>query len=79
MLIQIMGTGCTKCEQLQKNTELAVEELKINADVVKISDMDEIMNMGVVITPALAINGDIKSTGKLLSTAEIKKLLNDES
>lgn len=75
MKIQILGTGCPKCKTLTQNAEIAVKELGIVCEVEKITDMDEILSFGVMMTPALAIDGEVKSTGKVLSSDDIKKLL----
>ncbi len=75
MKIEILGTGCPKCNTLFKNAEQAVAEADIKAEVIKVQDINEITNYGVMITPALAIDGQVKSTGKLLSPNEIKNLL----
>ena len=75
MKIQVLGTGCPKCHQLEKNTLEAVRELELQAEVVKVSEIAEIMGFGVMMTPALAIDGDVKSAGKLLSVDQIKELL----
>jgi small redox-active disulfide protein 2 len=70
MKIQILGTGCPKCK-----TEKAVQELGLAAEVVKVTDIKEIMAFGVMMTPALAIDGVVKSSGHLLSPEQIKKLI----
>lgn len=75
MKIQILGTGCPKCKKLMENAQQAVKELGIAAEVVKISQIDEIMKFGVMMTPALAIDGQVKVMGKSLTPEEIKKLL----
>jgi small redox-active disulfide protein 2 len=75
MKIQILGTGCPKCRQLTANAEQAVKEKGVTAEVVKVTDLNEIMNFGVMMTPALAIDGTVKSVGKVLTTDEIKALL----
>ena len=75
MKIEILGTGCAKCTRLFENAKQAVAEANLEAEVVKIQDINEITNFGVMITPALAIDGKVKSTGKLLSSEEIKNLL----
>ncbi|WP_282037127.1 thioredoxin family protein [Saccharicrinis aurantiacus] len=75
MEIKILGTGCSKCTTLTKNTEDAVKELNINAQINKIEDIVEIMNYNVMSTPALVIDGKVVSKGKLLSAKEIKELL----
>jgi len=73
--IQILGTGCPKCRKLAENVEAAARELGVKYELVKITDINEIMKFGVMMTPALAIDGDVKSVGKVLSTDEIKELL----
>lgn len=75
MKIQILGTGCPKCKQLTANAEQAVRELGVNAEVEKVEDIKEIVKFGVMMTPALVINGQVKAVGKVLSPEEIKKLL----
>jgi small redox-active disulfide protein 2 len=75
MKIQILGTGCPKCTKLFKNAEAAVQQSGVAAEVVKVQDIVEITNFGVMLTPALAIDGDVKSVGKVLSPEDIKKLI----
>jgi len=75
MKIQILGTGCPKCKTLTANAEKAVAELGIQAEIEKVTDIKAIMAFGVMMTPALAIDGVVKSTGHLLSPEQIKKLL----
>lgn len=75
MRIEILGTGCPKCRQLNSNVERAVEELKIQVDIVKVTNLNEIMNYGIMITPGLAIDGQVKSAGKVLSVEEVKNLI----
>ncbi|MGC8833800.1 MAG: thioredoxin family protein [Armatimonadota bacterium] len=80
MKIQILGTGCPKCKQLTANAEQAVHELGISAEIEKVEDIKEIVKFGVMMTPALVVDGQVKAVGKVLSSEEIKKLLNgDES
>jgi small redox-active disulfide protein 2 len=73
--IQILGTGCPKCKLLTANVEQAIKELGISAEVEKVTDIKEIMKFGVMLTPGLAINGEVKSSGKVLSVGEIKKMI----
>ena len=73
--IQILGTGCPKCQKLAENAKAAAEELGIEYEMVKVSDINEIVEFGVMMTPALAVDGDVKSAGKLLSPDEIKEAL----
>ena len=72
MKIEILGTGCTKCKALEENAKKAVADAKIFAQVEKVEDIEKIMAYGVMSTPALVINGEVKSTGKLLNSEEIK-------
>jgi len=73
--IQILGTGCPKCKKLAENAEAAAKELGIEYELVKVTDINEIMKFGVMMTPALAVDGEVKSAGKVLSTDDIKKAL----
>jgi small redox-active disulfide protein 2 len=75
MKVQILGTGCPKCKMLAERVGSAVSEAGLDCEVVKVTDINEIMAFGVMMTPALAIDGEVKSTGKLLSVDEIKELL----
>lgn len=75
MNILVIGPGCAKCKTLAQFTEQAVQELGITAEINKVSDLKQIMALGVMMTPALAINGTIKVTGKVPSAGEIKNLL----
>jgi len=75
MKIQILGMGCPKCNALEKNARDAAAELGLAADFEKVNNMDKIMEMGVMMTPALAVDGDVKSVGKLLSKDQIVAVL----
>ncbi len=75
MKIQILGSGCSKCAKLTENVKKATMELGVNAIIEKVTDMDEIINFGVMMTPALVIDGAVKSSGRLLTPDEIKKFL----
>lgn len=75
MQLLVIGPGCTKCKTLAQYTEQAVKELGIAAEIHKVTDLKQIMALGVMMTPALAINGTIKVTGKVPSIAELKVLL----
>jgi small redox-active disulfide protein 2 len=75
MKIQVLGPGCHKCEELAKNVEQAIQETGADCTMEKITDIMEITNYGVMVTPALAIDGDVKSVGKVLSSDEIKGLI----
>ena len=76
MKIQILGTGCPKCKKLTQHAEEAVQALGLTAEIEKVTQISDIMKFGVMTTPALAVDGTVKSVGKLLSVEEIKKLLN---
>ncbi len=75
MKIQVLGTGCVKCKQLTANAEKAVAELGIQATVEKVEDVREIMKFKVMSTPALVVDGKVRSTGKVLSSEEVKGVL----
>ena len=75
MKVQILGIGCPKCKQTEANAREAVKNLGLNIEVEKITDVDKITDFGVMVTPALAIDGDIKVSGKIPSVEEIEKLL----
>ncbi|MFH0753992.1 MAG: thioredoxin family protein [Candidatus Omnitrophota bacterium] len=75
MKIEILGMGCAKCKQLMANAEKAVSESGIQAEVLKVEDIVQIMNYNVMTTPAFVVDGDVKSSGKVLSVDEIKKLI----
>jgi len=71
MKVQILGSGCTKCKLLEQHAREAVSELGIQAEIVKVMDTDAIMEMGVMMTPALAIDGEVKSVGKVLTKDQV--------
>ncbi len=73
--IQILGTGCVKCEQLAENAEFAAREMGIRFEIEKITDADRISEFGAVEPPALVIDGEIKIMGRASSPEEIKKLM----
>jgi small redox-active disulfide protein 2 len=75
MKLQILGTGCPKCRALTANVEKAVAELGLAAEIEKVEKIADIARMGVAMTPALAVDGDVKSSGHLLSVEQVKKLL----
>ncbi len=75
MKIEILGVGCPKCKQLTANAEAAVKELNIQAGIGKITDIDKIIEYGVLMTPALVIDGTVVSSGKALSKDEVKDAL----
>lgn len=75
MNILVIGPGCSKCKTLAQFTEQAVKELGVTAEINKVTDLRQIMALGVMMTPALAVNGNIKVTGKVPSIPEIKAIL----
>ena len=70
--IEVLGTGCPKCQATARNAEQAVKELGIQAEVVKVEDLSEIIARGVMVPPALAIDGEIKCSGRIPTVEEIK-------
>ena len=75
MKIRILGTGCPKCKQLEANARKAVEELKIKAEIEKVTDVGEIVDYGVMSTPAIVVDGEVKASGRIPTSEEIKKWL----
>ncbi|HOQ69735.1 MAG TPA: thioredoxin family protein [Anaerolineaceae bacterium] len=75
MNIKILGSGCANCKKLLENTKQALKELRMEAEVVEIKDINKIIDYGVMKTPALVINEKVKASGRLLGTEEIKKIL----
>ncbi len=75
MKIEVLGTGCAKCKTLYENARKAIEESGKSVELVKVEDLPSIMKYGVMSTPALVIDGQVKFSGKVASVAEIKGLL----
>lgn len=73
--IQILGTGCPKCKKLAENAESAAKALGLEFGIEKVTDIGEIMTFGVMVTPALAVDGQVKVVGKVPSSEEIQRLL----
>jgi len=73
--IQVLGTGCPKCNKLYQAAEQAAQEMNIEYEIQKVSDINDIMSFGVMITPALVIDGEVKVAGKVPKIDEIKDLL----
>jgi len=73
MKIEILGTGCAKCKKLTEVVEQIVQENSLNAEVVKVTEIDKIMEYGVMFTPALVINGEVKVSGRIPSKEEVLK------
>jgi small redox-active disulfide protein 2 len=75
--IEILGTGCAKCKRLYANAEQAVKNLKVTAEVIKVEDLDEIVNRGVMLTPALFINEELAAEGRVLCVEESIAMLKE--
>jgi len=75
MKIQILGTGCPKCKKLAEVTDTGAQEMGLEYELEKVTDINDIMQMGVMMTPALAVDGQVKIAGKVPSADEIKALL----
>ena len=75
MQILVIGPGCAKCKTLAQFTEQAVKELGVTAEINKVTDLKQIMALGVMMTPALVVNGTIKVSGKVPSVGELKTIL----
>jgi len=73
--LAILGTGCAKCTKLEANVRDVVNRLGLECEVRKVTDIQEIMKYGVMMTPTLVIDGEVKAVGKVLSVDEIKELL----
>ena len=73
--LQILGTGCAKCNALMAATEKAAQEPGVPYEIEKISDLNKIMSFGVMLTPALVVDGAVKVSGKVPAVEEIKRLL----
>lgn len=73
--LQILGIGCAKCKKLAEHAEAAVKELGLDFEIVKVKDIKEIMAFGVMMTPALAVDGVVKVSGKVPSVEEIKEMI----
>ena len=75
MKVEILGTGCPKCKQLTANAEEALKELNLQAEIVKVTQIDKIIEYGVMMTPALVIDGKVVSAGKVLTKDQVKDLI----
>ncbi len=73
--LQVLGTGCPKCKKLAENTEAAAKALGIEYEIEKVTDINEIMRFGVIMTPALAIDGQVRIVGKVPSPGDIEKMI----
>lgn len=75
MIFQVMGPGCAKCNKVAENAAAAADEMGVEYEIVKISDFNEMMKFGVMMTPALAIDGNVKAVGKVPTIKEIKAMI----
>jgi small redox-active disulfide protein 2 len=78
MIIKILGTGCPKCKKLETNAREAAAQAGLSAEIRKVTDINDIMRYNVVMTPALVIDEEVKSSGQVLSAAQIGRLLISE-
>jgi small redox-active disulfide protein 2 len=78
MKIKILGEGCSKCTKTEKSAIEAIKSLGIDAEVIKVQDIVEIMKYGVMTTPALVINDKVKASGRILSVEDIKRFIQEE-
>jgi small redox-active disulfide protein 2 len=78
MKIEILGTGCPKCKMTEKIVRKAVDELGVQAEIVKIEDLQEIINRGIIMPPVVVIDGETKIVGHVPSADEVKKLLQNK-
>lgn len=78
MKLQILGPGCPKCRKLAENAEAAIKELGAKVEIVKVTNIDEIISFGVMMTPGLVIDGKVRSTGRIASVEEIRKWITEE-
>lgn len=75
MEIKILGTGCPKCKKLAEQVRLAADELELDCQIEKVEDIQQIMTYGVMMTPALVVDGQVKVTGKVPSLDDIKQMI----
>ena len=75
MIIKILGTGCSKCKKLEKNVDKALKELDMQANILKVENIAEIVSYGVMSTPGFVVDDEVKSTGRALTVDEIKEIL----
>jgi small redox-active disulfide protein 2 len=73
MKIEVLGTGCSKCKKTKETIEKVVKQSGVEAEVVKVEDIEKIMSYGVMVTPAVVIDGEVKLAGKVPDEKEIKK------
>ncbi|MCY6370191.1 thioredoxin family protein [Clostridium ganghwense] len=78
MQIKVLGMGCSNCKKLENNVKQAVKEMNVDAEVIKVENMKDIMAYGVMRTPAVVINEKVKSFGKVCTVEDVKKFIEDE-
>jgi len=78
MKIEILGTGCPKCKKLNQLAEEAINELGVSAEIIKVTDTNKMIDYGVMVTPALVIDGEVKVAGKIPSKPEIAKWIEEK-
>ena len=79
MKIEILGMGCPKCKKLYENAQAAVKDLGVEAEIIKVEDIVKITEYGVLATPALVIDGEVKAAGRIPTYDEIKELISDKT
>jgi len=79
MFIQVLGTGCPKCKKMEETARKAAEELNLDFLLEKVTEIDKIMDFGVMTTPGLVVDGLVKVTGKVPSPDEMKSILKESS
>lgn len=75
MKIEILGMGCPKCKKLYENAQTAAKELNVQVDIVKVENIEQIVQHGVMMTPALVIDGKVKTAGNIPDVAKIKEFI----
>ena len=75
MKVEVLGPGCAKCQTLAENAKAAIEKLGLDCELVKVSEIDEIVKRGVMMTPALIVDGVVKSVGRVVSADQIASFL----
>ena len=78
MKLQILGTGCARCNMLETNVRAAVAEAGIDAEIEKVTDLDTMMDMGVMVTPALTLDGKVVSAGKVLTKDQVMQMIGEK-
>ncbi len=74
MKIEIFGSGCSKCKKTEKNVRKAIEELGVQAEIIKVEDLQEIVNRGIMMTPAVLVDGEAKIVGRVPTADELKEI-----